>query len=502
MSKHEHNYSNILRKITADLEIKDVDLAVGIGVTPSTISNWKNSKSLPYEKDIKRLSKYLMLKLESKNLHANYIDKCLNDVKVKIPESNFNDALTAKKQGKYALTLFLILNSLCNSDRKNKSIKVTSNISCVIENNENSVNNVINTEALLSCDKTSEIVSRKSNKKSFIPRALIILCIATLSLTILVIVKFNMSSLKTNAFVWSDQDLVTTGIQIALDNPLEHSQKYFNNLYNLKNNPEEQLVLNFGYVFADIQAGEIETELGGIFYYNYPYGYTALHGGYNNSNYMSCYIYLTKVANELGNGDIPEKASTTNTPGLSDNDVQALTDYFANGKVGGYEWEDIFNTIGIKFKTLKPSTLNKYKKIFVFGLALHSATDVFRHSAFEERSKNSWTQITHDKDDKIYKSLSNADNPYYVYGCNINNHIENGYSDIYYAAQQIARKVIARYAKETNGTIFDFGMPLTYIEDKNFKIANYCLYAKAAGIATLYSKYEVNFEVGNYTLLK
>lgn len=506
MVKCVYNYSNMLRKITADLGIKDVDLAVGIGVTPSTISNWKNSKSLPYEKDIKRLSKYLLLELESQNLQIQYIDKCLNDIESKIPESKLKNIITAKNQGKYLLTLFLVLSSLCNEDRKNKSINATYNINGIIEIKDNLVNNITNTEKIISCNETTdmtEIISQKNKKKFSISIALVLVfCIAILCFVIVAITQTTTVSLNTNTYAWGYNDynnLATTGVQIAIDKPLGINPDYINNLYNLQNNLDEQAVLKFGYVFADIQARDNDTEFRGYFNYSYPYGKASLHGGLDNSNYMSCYIYLTKVAVALGNGATPEKA-TTNTPGLSTNDVHALNDYFANGKVGGSEWTNIFKEIGIYTKNLDPTILRKYKKIFVFGLALHSATDVFRHSAFEQRSENYWTQITHNKDDKIYKLSSNADNPYYLFGCNINNHIENGYSNRYYAAEQIARKVMACYANGTFGTIFDFGLPLAYIDEKDFKIGNYSLYAQAAGSSPLYLKYRPHFEAGNYTI--
>ncbi len=504
MAKYVHNFSNMLREITTNLGIKDVDLAVGIGVTPSTISNWKNSKSLPYEKDIKRLSKYLLLELESQNLQTEYIDKCLNDVESRIPESNFKKIKVAKTQDKYSLTMFLILSSLCNEDRKKKSVKA---INDIIENKNDSENSIENTETLISFNETAEMAKKMRFKGkmsiSILVILIIVFCTALLSLVILTITQPTTVSLSTNAFAWNGNDrenLATTGIQIALDNPLSSDPNYFNNLYELKNNSEQQLVLKFGYAFADIQARDTDNEFGRYFCYNYPYGETSLHGGFKNSNYMSCYIYITNVAVSLGKGETPEKASATNIPGLSNNDTQALNDYFTYDRIGGFEWKNIFRKIGIYTENLDPATLCKYKKIFVFGLALHCATDVFSHSAFEQRYQNNWTVITHNYDDKVYNSLPNADNPYYLFGCNRNNHIENGYSDRYYATEQIARKVMARYALETVGTIFDFGVPTRYIENKSFKIGNYCLYAKAAGSPSLYSKYEWNFELGNYEI--
>jgi transcriptional regulator with XRE-family HTH domain len=507
MVEYVHNFSTILREITTNLGIKDVDLAVGIGVTPATVSNWKNSKSIPYEKDIKRLSKYLLLELESQNLQIEHIDKCLNDTESKITESNLKNIRAAKTHGKYSFALFLILSSLCNADRKNKSIKATSNINGIKENKNDSENNMADTGTLISCNETTEmvkIISFKSKMKiSVLVISIIVFCTVILSFVIPAITQSTTVSLSTTAFAWNGnnhENLATTGIQIALDNPLSNDPNYFKNLYDLKNNSDEQLVLKFGYAFADIQARATDNEFGRYFCYSYPYGKTSLHGGFKNSNYMSCYIYITNVAVKLGKGETPEKASATNIPGLSNNDIQALNDYFAYDRVGGSEWKNIFRKIGIYTENLDPTILRKYKKIFVFGLALHCATDVFSHSAFEQRSKNNWTQISHNCDDGINKSLPNADNPYYVLGCNINNHIENGYSDRYYAAEQIARKVMARYAQGTDGTIFDFGVPTIYIEDKNFKIGNYCSYAKAAGSSSLYSKYEWNFEVGNYTI--
>lgn len=249
---------------------------------------------------------------------------------------------------------------------------------------------------------------------------------------VFLIAVMTMVSLSTNAFAWkgeAHQDFVT-----------DNWSSTFSNNYG------EKAAFLLGSTFADIQDKNDSP-----FPYDYLLGKGSLHGGLwskgteesGECNYIACYTYLTKVAVDMGNLSNVKEGTASIAAGMTSNDFNSLKGYVTyykdtdgkwKGIIGGYNFNTVFSYYGLRN--------NSYtRKAFVYGLALHVATDAFAHSAWEPNSTGtSWTRIKHVTDSN---NMDAADDPEYV-------------SSRYTAAEQVAKNVMSNYKNSTVGTVYDF----------------------------------------------
>ncbi len=94
-------------------------------------------------------------------------------------------------------------------------------------------------------------------------------------------------------------------------------------------------------------------------------------------NYMASYRYILRMGNSYGKGNRFAGVSGSNIPGLTKKSENAIYKAFIgmDAKINTYN---------------DPSD----KKAFVYGIAMHSASDVLAHSTFRY-SNGSWKRITH-----------------------------------------------------------------------------------------------------------
>jgi len=98
-------------------------------------------------------------------------------------------------------------------------------------------------------------------------------------------------------------------------------------------------------------------------------------------NYVACYRYMIKIANEYGKGNGYEDVLQTDIPGLSNKMFDRIKRAFKN---------DLDNKVRTTYSN------NSCRKAFLFGVAMHTATDTFAHSTYERTSTSSpWTRIKH-----------------------------------------------------------------------------------------------------------
>ena len=102
-------------------------------------------------------------------------------------------------------------------------------------------------------------------------------------------------------------------------------------------------------------------------------------------NYIANYKYLVLVANKVGNGDSYTSVTNSNVIGLSSTCYGKL-------KSG------VKSIISTADYTEKKTASDK--KAFLMGVAMHTATDAFAHSAFQQMQAGSysWHRITHSND--------------------------------------------------------------------------------------------------------
>ncbi len=171
--------------------------------------------------------------------------------------------------------------------------------------------------------------------------------------------------------------------------------------------------------------------------------YPQFHGYFVNSSnticsYISCYVYLTQLEVYLRTGTWPSCTPCV----LPSADYYAISEVVTAEGINNIKWDDIFKDIpNSNGQTNTIKVTNDLKRLFITGMALHIATDVFAHSAWEPDSTGtSWTRIKHVTDSN---NMYAADDPKYV-------------PSRYTAAQQVAKNVMGHYKNSTVGTVFDF----------------------------------------------
>ncbi len=183
------------------------------------------------------------------------------------------------------------------------------------------------------------------------------------------------------------------------------------------------------------------------------------HGSYH-VNYVAAYIYATKMAEQLGKGNSASNAATVS--GLSSSEKANML-----GDVNSLNWNSLDLTAVTKGT----------KRAFVWGMAMHTAADVFAHSAFVF-SGGAWCHLAHgNEDDNDY-----ADNT-------------GKYPQRFQAAENVISKMVARYdAKTGAGTYAQFTAMSSVA--KTFRLKELCPYIKQVNSSANTSSLE-DFTISN-----
>lgn len=115
--------------------------------------------------------------------------------------------------------------------------------------------------------------------------------------------------------------------------------------------------------------------------------YHSVNDGNERVNYLASYRFMIKIGNAYGKGKTYTAVAQSDIPGLTKRSYNAI--------------RAAFSRMNSKIKSYK-STDNR--KAFVFGIAMHTATDAFAHSTFRY-TNGKWSRITHNP-----KSNPPADN--------------------------------------------------------------------------------------------
>lgn len=111
---------------------------------------------------------------------------------------------------------------------------------------------------------------------------------------------------------------------------------------------------------------------------------------YEVVNYLASYRFLIKIANEYGKGNTYTGVKKADIPGLTDN-----------------SWSKMRSAISkIQSKSFFKNYSNANKKAFIFGMAMHTATDTIAHSSHKYgiRKSGKWGRIKHPlADDTTYE---------------------------------------------------------------------------------------------------
>lgn len=172
------------------------------------------------------------------------------------------------------------------------------------------------------------------------------------------------------------------------------------------------------------------------------------HGSYH-SNYVASYIYATKIAEKLGKGK--SVSSATIDHGLSN-----------------VEKSHMKNSVSLWANNTSNYSKGQ-KRAFVWGMAAHTAADVFAHSAYV-RSGNVWCHLAHGGNHNNIKYNDYADKP-------------NKYGERFTAAKNVVKKIIQKYdAKSGEGSCAQF-KAMTSV-GQTFRLRNLCKYIETMNSST------------------
>lgn len=115
-------------------------------------------------------------------------------------------------------------------------------------------------------------------------------------------------------------------------------------------------------------------------------------------NYVASYIYITEIASAMEDGVSPTSVSPTVTIGTNErNGIQSYlsSDGIIDKNGNLQSWTSLLNPIG-------QTVNNRTKSLLVYGMALHTVTDMFAHSTRERVGQtNQYAIISHPEADYV-----------------------------------------------------------------------------------------------------
>ena len=196
-------------------------------------------------------------------------------------------------------------------------------------------------------------------------------------------------------------------MELNPDMPIEFIRALLNYSANLYGTTEEygngvvgdqMTILTYACGYPD--SGNSGLSGAGEPYHGHLWEYQNVNGVYSpigNSNYIANYIHLTKIARAYGN------ASSVPKGAVLSNDYAEMLEDFSTTTLGNRTWQQVFSLMNEERNSDIAVTSDNIK-LFIYGIALHSMTDIFAHSAWA--NQNGWRRVKHTDDWN-----TNADNP-------------------------------------------------------------------------------------------
>ena len=108
------------------------------------------------------------------------------------------------------------------------------------------------------------------------------------------------------------------------------------------------------------------------------------HGGYK-VNYVANYRFATRIAKYAGN-----RSKYSRAKGQKPECYGQMGDQIGSDKVGNISYGDIINinseNVKIKYNNLSVSEKERFRRVFLYGMASHIVTDTFAHSAYYKKN--------------------------------------------------------------------------------------------------------------------
>lgn len=237
---------------------------------------------------------------------------------------------------------------------------------------------------------------------------------------------------------------------------------------------DQMIILTYACKYPDNETSGLSGA--GNPYHGHLWEYELRAGKYvpiDNSNYIANYIFLTKIARAYG------RASSVARGVMFQNDYDAMLEDFTASDLGTKTWQEVFDSMNSERNSnivASPENI----KLFIYGIAMHSITDVFAHSTWAKQS-GVWKRITHNNDWE-----QSTDNP-------------NIFPLRYSAAQTVLQSALAKACYGSEGLLADFMLsPSTFgsSESEKFYLGNYVPYVKKVN-STIYNSGANTFNSGD-----
>ena len=197
------------------------------------------------------------------------------------------------------------------------------------------------------------------------------------------------------------------------------------------------------------------------------------HGNFIRVNYLACYMYAMELARAGGNPNLVDL--TYVAPEWYAVYYDEMNKKVNTNKAGGEKWETIL--ADFNYANVNKSTQKQYRKYFIYGMAMHIASDAFAHSSYDSNK----AYIDH--------TNGNADNRWY-----------SSYSR-WQAANGVASDVFYCMKNNYEGDLQDFSNQYKYF-DGTFYLGNIMWFADALYGYTYYEPAVMNrlsrLSTGNY----
>ena len=189
--------------------------------------------------------------------------------------------------------------------------------------------------------------------------------------------------------------------------------------------------------------------------------------GRHTQNYLADYIYATRIALHYGDTSKAKKVK-----GQRDDTKNRMAKLITVKGVNGHPWSELIKDYPSNNNSAEAKRL---RQIFLYGMAMHIATDTYAHSAWvEDKDKPGYYyQLVHYGEQEPYKMNNFADDP---------TKCENRFK----CAQDTAYMVYANCMNKDEGDIDDFFVVDNYA--KGFYLGNCLKYAKETGSSILTTK--------------
>lgn len=215
-------------------------------------------------------------------------------------------------------------------------------------------------------------------------------------------------------------------------------------------NKHEETIVNSSLSTSEISIVKAGTVYNDISPYTEDLGpHPYWHGGYKGPNYISCYMYVTNVANTFKNGG--SLSSAPKPIGFSDIDKEGMD----NG------------ILEIRWQNVLASVTGKNQSLFMLGMAIHIATDVYAHSAWGNFDTY-WQHLDHPGYNNGVADKTQKDDEH-----------PKVFPNRYITATAVAKKCLNTYVGGSTGKVSDFNPSGAYVNaGVNWKIKYLYEFAK------------------------